>query len=456
LTSVVKRVGSAFWMLPSLLFVSLASGQSQPAWADAFQSAVAQLRQGQTPAALQTFEGIWKNNSNDPQLATWIGASLDSTGHHKQASPWYDRALSINPNFEPALNDLALNTATLGQLPRAQSLLRKALRLNPSNPRAAYNLGLISFRLRNYADAAEAFKQARGSAQAPASLDQLALAEATARFHLRQYSQSAHLLETVGNRQNHECLLLLGSAHALSGDSPSAIRTLQAAVQGAPDDPQGYYRLALVFMLGRLDHEAQNVLAAGLKQTRNSPMLLFAEALKNDMQGKTDQAIAFCKQARGANPRQPQPWALLGKLYAANGATDDALAAYRQAIALASDAQPAVDRAQLLIRLQRLPEAETELRAIAKRYPDSASVDRGLGKLYREERRFELAEKYLRKAISLDPDDSEAYYALGEVLRITGHTDDAKKEFAIFNEKKPAADARRLLELAATSSASMK
>ncbi len=427
-------------------------GQSSPPWAEAFQTAVSELRSGAATAAIQKFDLLWKANSNDAQLAAWIGASLDATSHHKEATPWYQRSLAIRPDFEPALNDLALNYATLGEFSKAEPLLRQVLRLNPSNTHATYNLGLVALHLRDYKGAAEAFEQARENGQLAVSQDRLILAEATARFHLREYVKTATLLQSVRGRRDSEYLLLLGSAQALSGDLPSAIRTLQQAVNSAPNDPQVYYRLALVFMLGRSDHEARNVLAAGLKQIPNSPLLFLAQGVSEDTQGKLDDAAVSTRRSLDANPRQAQTWALLGRLYAEMGQTDDALKAYARALTLGADPETGVDRVQLLIRLQRFSEAEADLRELAKRYPNNASVDRGFGKLYREERKFDLAERYIRHAILLDPDNAEAHFALAEVLRLTRRMDEARRELAIFKEKKPDQDARRLLELAANSS----
>jgi Flp pilus assembly protein TadD len=133
------------------------------------------------------------------------------------------------------------------------------------------------------------------------------------------------------------------------------------------------------------------------------------------------------------------------------GQTDDALNAYQRAIALGADPQVGADRVQLLIRLQRFSDAETELNELAQRFPDNASIDRGFGKLYREERKFDLAEKYIRRAIMVDPDDGDAHFALAEVLRLTHRQEEARRELAIFREKKPPQEASRLLELAATS-----
>lgn len=403
-------------------------------------------------AAIQSFDVLWKNNSSDAQLATWIGASLDSTSHHNEATVWYQRSLAIQPDFEPALNDLALNYATIGEFSKAQPLLRQALQLNPSNAHAAYNLGLVALRLRDYREAAEAFEQARKGSNLAVSPEQLTLAEATARFHLREYAQTVTLLEGAHNDRDNGYLLLLGSAQALSGDLPASIKTLQQGVSLAPNDPQVYYRLALVFMLGRLDQESQNVLEAGIKQIPNAPLLLFGEAVGSDSQGKLDEAVTLARQSLAANPRQAQAWALLGRVYAEMDQTDEALEAYKRALALGGDAQVGVDRVQLLIRLQRFPEAEAELRRLATRYPNNASVDRGFGKLYREERKFDVAEKYIRHAILLDPDNPDGHFALAEVLRLTHRMDEARRELVIFKEKKPAGDATRLLELAANTS----
>lgn len=400
---------------------------------------------------MELFDGIWKSNSNDAQLATWIGASLDSTSHHKEATAWYLRSLAIHPDFEPALNDLALNYATLGEFSKAEPLLKQAVRVNPSNAHAAYNLGLIALRLRDYKEAADAFERARTSSGLQVSPSQLVLAEATARFHLKEYQQAVTLLESTARESDYGSLLLLGSAQALAGDLPGSIKSLQNASRLRPNDPQVYYRLALVFMVGRLDTQALNVLDSGLRQIPNAPLLLFGKAVSSDTQGKLDDAVALARQSLAINAQQPQAWGLLGRVYAEMGQTDDALKAYDRAVALGADAQAGVDRAQILIRLERYADAEADLNRLAEQYPENAGVDLAFGKLYREERKFDLAEKYIRQAIQLDPNNPDGHFALAEVLRLTHRMDEARRELAIFKQKKPAQSATRLLELAANS-----
>ena len=448
---VPKRSVSGGVVYLALAGLALLAAQSQPDWVGTFQQAVSQLRDGETAAAISSFDGLWKSHPRDAQLAAWIGAELDSTSHHEEAAPWYQRALAIQPDFEPALNNLALNYAIRGEISKAQPLLRSALKMNPSNASAAYNLGLIDLRLGQYREAAGVLAQSRSAPTPPAPVGRIALAEATALFHLRQYALAAEVLQKTSGDADGSRLLLLGSAQALSGNLPASVKTFQEAARRFPDDPQAYYRLALVFLQGWLDHEARDVLEAGLKQIPGSPLLLYGQAVLDDAIGNTDEAVVWVKKSLDEDSKQAAAWALLGKLEASMGQTDDALDVYHRAAGLGAGAEAGVEAAELLIRLQRIPEAERELQGLAKRYPDSARVDRGFGKLYRDEKKFDLAEQYLKQAVNLDPEDPDAPFALGEVFRLTHRMDEARKEFAIFNDKKQVRQMVHPLEMATNS-----
>ncbi len=65
-------------------------------------------------AANHQFDALRKSEPQDFVLSNAIGAALDSTGHHREATEWYQRALDLNPRFAPACNNLALNYIALG------------------------------------------------------------------------------------------------------------------------------------------------------------------------------------------------------------------------------------------------------------------------------------------------------------------------------------------------------
>lgn len=57
--------------------------------------------------------------------------------------------------------------------------------------------------------------------------------------------------------------------------------------------------------------------------------------------------------------------------------------------------------------------------------PDSARTQSNLASMYGIQRRFLMAEKAARHAISLDPDDASGHFYLGLALGELGHTDEA-------------------------------
>ena len=129
-----------------------------PIWMDSFQTAVSELRAGHFDNALARFNELGKSNKADTQLLTSIGAALDATSHHREATAWYQRSLAIDPTLRaraqrpgPELS----GTWKFARLPRP--VFETAIHTDPSNWRAAYNLDVIGLRLRRYSDAAAVF-----------------------------------------------------------------------------------------------------------------------------------------------------------------------------------------------------------------------------------------------------------------------------------------------------------
>ena len=83
----------------------------------------------------------------------------------------------------------------------------------------------------------------------------------------------------------------------LQGDLPTRDCVLQRAIERFPNDDPAYYRLALVFSLGRRNQEAQDVLAAGLKSVPHSSLLLYGQAVIAESIGLYDDAVTPVKES---------------------------------------------------------------------------------------------------------------------------------------------------------------
>jgi tetratricopeptide (TPR) repeat protein len=438
------------WIAVSLLVLAppLATvAQQQPQWMSAFQEALSELKSNRLASASTRFDELWRQYPGDSQLLTSVGAALDSTAHHPEATAWYQRALAASPDYEPALNDLGLNYVSQGKFAEAAPVLEHAIRVNPRNLQGLYNLGLLQLKLKRYRDAALTLKRADTAAVGSAAQEQIRLAEATALFNVRNYKEAERVLTAPMEARSAGRLLLLGSAQALDGDLPSAIGTLQEATRQFPANAAVYYRLALVLTLGRRNHDAQEVLSSGLKIIPDSALLWYGQAVIDDSIGLYEEAARCARESLKQRAEQPDAWGLLGGVYLRLGRLDDAQAAYEKALSYGADTQVRVNYAECLIRLGRFRQAGEQLTQLEHAEPNSAEVNRGLGKLYRAKGDFAKAEPALRRAVELDPADSEAHFALAETLRHLGRLEAAKKEYAEFERTKNASRMVRLLEV---------
>ena len=419
-----------------------------PAWFPPFQNAFGQLKEGQLGRALREFSLLWKAYPQDVQLATSIGGVLDATSHHDQATVWYERALAIQPDFGPALADLALNCTVHGKFSEAADLLRRKLKKEPNDTKAAFDLSVTLLRLQRYSEAASVLSHSEAVSDDPVPITKVRLAKATALFHLGRYAETANTLRKSGQPDSVAAFELLGSAQALSGDLPASIKTFQEGIATFPDNPDLYFRLTMVFADGRRDEDAKNVLQAGSKRMPNSPLINYGNAVLAEMVGRDEEAITWAQRSIDESEKQPEVWGLLGTLYDHRGKTDDAVKAYRLALEYGGHGPYIGTKySELLIRSGQYSGAAAELQRLADAYPKDAQVNRALGKLYRAEGKYDQAEACLRRSLSSNANDPQTHYVLAQVLRHEGRTAEEGKELIAFKSAKGKADTIRLLEL---------
>jgi Flp pilus assembly protein TadD len=433
------------------ILVLMASGmraQTPPAWLPSYDVALGRIKEGDFEGGFRELRALGASFPGDAQLATSIGAALDSASRHEEAGQWYEKALAIDPQYEPALNDLALSLASREEFEKAVPLLQRVLKVDPENARAAYNLGLITLRLERYKEAARAFQVARKGVPPPASPDSMALAEGTALFKLRRYSEAAALLRSSSPCLEEASCLLLGSSEALSNDLPRGINTFQTAVRLAPKNADAYFRLALAFLEGRRDEEAKNVLTAGLEVVPNSALLLYGQAIFYEYLGSYQEALTPAMKSIEENPARAEVWSLLGTLRTHLGQTAEAEKAFHRAIELGAGADTTVEYAEFLIHSERYSEAEQMLNKLRQSGADDAALNRALGKLYKAQGKLGQAVVFLRRAVTKDPEDAAAHYALATTLQRLNRAEEAKKELDLFTATKDRKRFVRVLQIA--------
>jgi len=128
----------------------------------------------------------------------------------------------------------------------------------------------------------------------------------------------------------------------------------------------------------------------------------------------------------------------LGLSYQGLGRVDDAITAYRTAIAWQSQSanqnpQPYIDLGSLLLEQGKIEDAIAYLRQAIAVSPQAAKAHEQLGKAYMNKNQFVQAQEELEKAVALNPKDAPLHYVLGQVYRKRGLMDKAKAEFDRFS-----------------------
>jgi tetratricopeptide (TPR) repeat protein len=163
--------------------------------------------------------------------------------------------------------------------------------------------------------------------------------------------------------------------------------------------------------------------------------------------GHYDYALSAFQQAQAQDPKNPNVYYNIARVYHQKGLTSGDRAQMQQAESyyhLCLDRDPHGDHrdcyralAVLLVETDRSESAFTLLKGWAARYPAAADPRIELARLYEEHNEFDLAKERLLEALAIEPNNPRALAALGKVrelkarrLAADGRRDEEQRELA--------------------------
>jgi tetratricopeptide (TPR) repeat protein len=268
--------------------------------------------------------------------------------------------------------------------------------------------------------------------------------------------RGAAIAEAMRSRDWKRAETLLVAAVEARPDSPDLLRTLggvffmedrplNAAVAFkkaealAPLDERSRFTLAMAYVaLGRRDW-ALPELETLKKADPAGPLYPYWIARLDYDDGQYELAVESLRRAIELDPRFTKAHDNLGLCYEALGRFDDALRSYEEATRLNREtpppsAWPPLNLGLLLVRLNRLDEAEARLRESAEADPRFAQARYHLGLVLEKQGHLPEAIAELEEAARLDPAYAEPHYALARVYRSTGEREKSARALARFRE----------------------
>jgi tetratricopeptide (TPR) repeat protein len=335
----------------------------------------------------------------DPREFRWsyfLGRVHADRGRAGEAIREYERTLSANPGFVPALYWLAEIHRNRGDSARARAILEKARKADPTSAAIHFALGQIALSEGDYDRALERLEAA---------------------FEIRPKAPSLHYA--------------LGMAYRGLGDHQKSQEHFDRSSPGTllPDDPvyfelmtlargrgASHTRAAYAMNYGRYEYAAVEFQRIA-DEHPDDPWAWVNIGLARLALGEDDAATTALEQAVKIDPNHLQANLHLGTIYSRDGRHPEAIE--RLETVLRNDPgelEASFQLADVLIEVGRYEDAVGELEKVVRGNPGKAAAHVQLGMALSWSGRHEEALRTLERAHSAIPDDTRIGSALARVL----------------------------------------
>ena len=305
-----------------------------------FARAQAFATAGDFDKAIVLYRSLLVGAAASAELRRELGRALRQTGAIDEAIACYRGAIALDPGDARAHDELGRMLSARGDRRGAADHLRAALAHDPGLVAARVELGELLFRDGQVAETVAAFRAALALDAANWGVH-YRLGVALARLGPQQLEEAAACFRRViaglpGHAAAH---LQLGLALWNRGDPAPAVALVERAVRLDPKLPAGHGLLgAMLRTVGRAE-EAIASLRAALAADPNDATACFhlGVCLCEAPSGNTQEGVSCLQRAVALAPRNAQAHIRLCSVLAETGRRDEALAAYRAALALHPD-----------------------------------------------------------------------------------------------------------------------
>jgi Tfp pilus assembly protein PilF len=254
--------------------------------------------------------------------------------------------------------------------------------------------------LQRFPEADEALQQYLkthpGSAEALYLLGFVLHREQKPEASLKAYTRAAAIRVPTGDD-----LKIVGLNYVLLNDIPDAVKWLEKAVSFEPENKDGWYYLGRAYYT----------------------------------QGNLSEAAKAFSTVLQLSPRDAKAKNNLGLIFESQAKPDEALAAYRSAIAWQEASQqiseqPYLNLGSLLLEQNDIQEAIGPLEKAVSLAPSNANCRLKLGVAYLRALRLPEAQRELESSTRIDPENAAAHFQLARTYKQLKQNDRAKAEFA--------------------------
>jgi tetratricopeptide (TPR) repeat protein len=385
-----------------------------------------QLRLGHTDEALKAAERVRDLAPKDPASFIFLGNVRVAQGDLAKAAEAYESARKLDPKNVNALENLG-NYYAIVDPEKAVSFYEQVLMINPNGGETMLQLGLVEQKLGHSDKAIEYYDKALG-VDPHQSAPYLAKAEIYEQRRSTAAAIAAYQQALLLQPKNPQILMRLGHMDYQSGSMEDAEKQFLAARELAPQDPSIYYWLARVAE-ERKDWAKATDYAQQAFQYSQDPQFLPLAAYYMTLDHNLIKAITWLERARKVDPTNANTLLFLGMNNLELGRTKEAHEALLQGVKLyPKDPQMSFQLGVSEDRLGNAAAADAAFQNVLTIDPKNAGAMNYLGYSWTEQGvHLEEAEKMLREAVRLEPDNAAFLDSLGWLQFKKNHMDEARE-----------------------------
>lgn len=408
-------------ILPSVAFAQL----------NHIETATHLLSQGQVQQAETEARQALENPATRALGLALLGTIRLQEGRYTESAGFLTQALALNPHLVGARTTLGNAYVLEGKPDLARKSFQEALRLDPGNFNARFDLAKVEASLRNYAQslavAGPITPQLRQS-------DDGILLLATAYGSLGRKEELRALVRAWEQlpAPSDESSLEFGDTLALFGMMPEA----QQIFEVEETKITSHATPALAFKLGRsylslgvLDRAERNF---QLALSLNPDCAPCEQGLGEiaERQGDSEKALAHLIAAKQRDPQDPEILFQFGKLCLQRNLLEDALLALTKAVDLKPDQDSYVYvLASANVAQGNLSKAASLFGQLLQKHPQDAILKYAMGAVDYLQGKYPEAESSLKQSLKTQPDQVAASYYLGLTYDAAGQGDQSVAVF---------------------------
>lgn len=375
----------------------------------------AHLRRQEFDKALKAIAAYEKKQPDKPMAAMLQGRTLLAKRDPSGARLSFERALSIDPNYFPAVASLAALDMTDKKPDSAKKRFEAVVAKDPKNGQALLALAELAARSGAAKDEVAKLISNAVAANPTDAAPRLLLVD----FHLRnqdiKLATSAAQDAVAALPNSPEVLDMLGRTQQAAGELNQALTTYGKLATMLPQSPQPHMRLADLHMAAKnKDAAAQSLRKAleikpDLQQAQRGAIML-------DVDGKNFQgAIATARTMQKQGPADAVGYALEGDINAAQKNWNAAATAYRDGLKQVSAPELAIKLHSVLLASNKPGEADKVAASWQRDNPKDVAFLLYLADGSIANKDFGTAEKQYLTVIKIQPNNALAYNNLAWV-----------------------------------------